>query len=197
VALTEGLGLVLATGASDCERISDGLLEQPVNTVSALAYIAVGVWVVLRFRRPAGLIFGLFAVFAGIGSIGFHGWDDPGVNFVHDLAFPGVLVFIAGFELVHSGVISGRRIERRGAGYLVGVAAFGIGLTVRLLGQTDGPLCAPGSVLQWHAVWHVATAVALGAWAWAALVRREEVGWDGSTARRQSSPAPARGSAAV
>jgi hypothetical protein len=189
---------VLAAGASDCERIHDGFLDQPVGTVSALAYIVVGVWIASRFRRPAGRAFGLFAVFAGIGSIGFHGWDDPGVNFVHDLAFPGALVFIAGFELVHSGVISGRRIQRRGAGYLVGVAAFTVGLIVRLLGQTDGPLCAPGSLLQWHAAWHIATAVALGAWAWAALAQGEqgeEMGWGDSTARPRSSPAPARESA--
>jgi hypothetical protein len=185
---------VLAAGASDCERIRHGFLDQPVSTVSALAYIIVGVWIAIRFRRPAGRGFGLFAVFAGVGSIGFHGWDDPGVNFVHDLAFPGALVFIAGFELVHSGVISGRRIQRRGIGYLVGVAAFAVGLIVRLLGQTDGPLCAPGSVLQWHAVWHIATAVALGSWAWAVLAQGEEVG-DGSTAGRRPLPAPARRSA--
>jgi hypothetical protein len=188
---------ILATGASDCERIRDGLLEQPVNTLSGVAYLAVGVWIVLRFHRPLARVFGLFVVFVGIGSIGFHGWDDPGVNFVHDLAFPGALVFIAGFEFVHSRVTGGRfAIERRAAGYLVGVAAFAVGLTVRLLGQTDGPLCAPGSALQWHAVWHVATAVALGAWAWGALGEQEEVEWDGSTARQRSSPAPVRGSAA-
>jgi len=187
---------LLATGASDCERIRDGLFEQPVNTLSGVAYLAVGIWIAARFRRPVGRVFGLFVVFVGVGSIGFHGWDDGAVNFFHDLAFPGALVFIAGYELVHSRLTGGRfPIERRPAGYLVGVAAFAIGLTVNLLGRTDAPLCASGSALQWHSVWHVATAVALGAWAWGALAQGEGVGWDGSTARRRSSPAPVRGSA--
>jgi len=160
----------LVTGASDCERIGDGFMAQPVSTVSALAYVAVGAWIVVRFQRRAARVFGLLVVLVGIGSIGFHGGDDDRVKFVHDLALPGVLLFIAGFELVHSRLAGVRfRIERRPAGYLVAAAAFAGGLTVRLLGETDGPLCAPGSVIQWHAVWHVATAVALGAWAWGAL----------------------------
>jgi hypothetical protein len=40
-------------GAGDCERLHDGLVAQPVNTASALAYVAVGAWLV--GRPPAGL----------------------------------------------------------------------------------------------------------------------------------------------
>ena len=34
----------MALGAGDCERLHDGLIAQPVNTASALAYVAVGAW---------------------------------------------------------------------------------------------------------------------------------------------------------
>lgn len=168
--MTEGLGLLLATGASDCERIRDGFVAQPASTLSALAYVAVGIWIVVRFRQRVARVFGLLVVVVGVGSVGYHGWDDGRVEFVHDAAFSGALLFIAGFELVHSRLAGGRfPIERRSVGYWVGTGAFAIGLTVNLLGRTDTPLCAPGSAIQWHAVWHVATAAALGAWAWGAL----------------------------
>ena len=179
---------LLAAGASDCERISDGFLEQPVNTISGLAYVAVGIWIVARFRRPVARCFGLVVVFVGAGSVGYHGWDDANVNFFHDLAFPSTLVFIAVLEVMRSRL----GFHRRAAGYWVGASAFALGLAGRLLGGTAGPWCAPGSVIQWHAFWHVATAIALGAWAWGAF--GEEVRWDGSTARRQSSPVPAKAS---
>jgi hypothetical protein len=183
---------LLAAGASDCERISSGFFAQPINAISSVAYVIVGVWVVARFPRTVARVFGLFVVFVGVGSIGYHGWDDGSVDFVHDLAFPGALGFIALYELTHL------RSPRRAAGYWVGGAAFGLGLIGRLVGATDGPWCAPGSVVQWHAFWHMATAVALGAWAWGAFGGEwntgEEVRWDGSTARRRSSPVPARAS---
>ncbi|MBA2327572.1 MAG: hypothetical protein H0V95_13140, partial [Actinobacteria bacterium] len=115
--VTEGLGLLLATGASDCERVGDGLLAQPVNTLSALAYIVIGVWIGARFPTWAARVFGLLVVLVGIGSVAYHGWEGGGVEFVHDAAFSGALLFIAGFELVHSRLAGGRfPIERRSVG---------------------------------------------------------------------------------
>ena len=41
----------MALGAGDCERLHDGLIAQPVNTASALAYVAVGAWLIGRGLR--------------------------------------------------------------------------------------------------------------------------------------------------
>jgi hypothetical protein len=40
------------------------------------------------------------------------------------------------------------------------VAALATGLALYVLGRTNGPLCSPSSLVQLHAGWHVATAVA-------------------------------------
>jgi hypothetical protein len=44
----------VALGAGDCERLGAGLVAQPVNTASALAYLAVGAWLAGRGRRAGG-----------------------------------------------------------------------------------------------------------------------------------------------
>jgi hypothetical protein len=155
---------LLATGGSDCERVTENLLAQPVNTVSSLAYVAVGAWVALRASGAAGRIFGVLVALTGVGSIAYHGWDGDGVGIAHDLSIVAVAVFILGFEATHA------RSHRRAAGYVVAITALAIGVAANLLGRTGAPLCVPGSVVQWHALWHVATAVALGAWAWGALL---------------------------
>lgn len=36
-----------------------------------------------------------------------------------------------------------------------------IGATAHVLGRTGGPLCAPDSILQPHAFWHLTTATTL------------------------------------
>ena len=63
-----------------------------------------------------------------------------------------------------------------------------VALVAYPLGLTGSALCSPESVLQMHAVWHVAAAVALAAWgralwpdpsrgrATTGLVRRPDVG---------------------
>jgi len=183
---------VLAAGASDCERIRHGLFDQPEGALSALAYVAVGIWIATRFRWPAGA-FGVLVAALEIGSIGYHGWNGRVVEVVHGLTNTAVIVAVIAYGLVR--LRTG--VRRRPAGYGIAIGALAVGLTMNLLGGTDGPLCAPRSIIQWHAFWHVATAVALGAWAWSALVDadRREVGWDGSRERPRSSPAPAKGSA--
>ena len=48
-------------GESDCEQIRTGLIAQPVNTLSSLAYVAGGGWVAARgvqAGRPAAVAFG-------------------------------------------------------------------------------------------------------------------------------------------
>ena len=160
---------LLATGASDCELVGDGFLAQPVSTLSSLAYVGVGAWIAARLPGRPSVVVGALVASVGIGSVAFHGWDGEGVARLHDLTIAAVLVCIAGFEVGRLGC------RRRVAGYGVGVAALAFGLLANVLGRTGAPLCASGSLIQGHALWHMATAVALGAWAWGALGAADRV----------------------
>src|SRR4029453_9922033 len=51
------------------------------------------------------------------------------------------------------------------------VPAAAAGAACWWLGRTESPCCAPDSLLQPHAAWHLLGAAALGAWAWATLAR--------------------------
>ena len=57
-----------------------------------------------------------------------------------------------------------RRLARLGA-----LAALAIGATAFLVGRTGGWLCSPSSAFQWHAVWHVLAAAAMGLYAYGAI----------------------------
>ncbi len=59
-----------------------------------------------------------------------------------------------------------RRRQRTGPAPVadrIAVAALAVGVAFFVLGRTGGPLCTPSSVVQPHAGWHVATAVAAAA----------------------------------
>lgn len=55
----------------------------------------------------------------------------------------------------------------------VAAVAIALGGVAWFLGRTDGPLCAPSSWFQWHAVWHVLAATAAAS----ALVATTAPGW--------------------
>jgi hypothetical protein len=167
----------VALGAGDCERLHDGLIAQPVNTASALAYVAVGAWLVGRGlrggpgRRPL-LVFGLAAGLAGVGSVDYHGPGSPAARLLHDGGLYAVVGLVAWHEVA-------RRVRRaplareRRAAYRAALAAAAAGAACWWLGRTASPWCDPDSLLQPHAAWHLLGATALAAWAWAALVPDE------------------------
>jgi hypothetical protein len=211
----------LGVAESDCERLRDGLIAQPANTVSSLAYVAVGMWVLARVvrgdvpRRGAGLALGVALIAVGAGSVAFHGPGGGGGRFVHDLSIAGLLLVIVGTDLDTLGrswlpivaVAAGAAVmlvvapdssnavtavlgvgaagtevavSRIGhlrttradrVAYAVAAGCLALGVTVQLLGRTAAPLCDPDEVWQGHALWHVLTAVALGAWSLPALRR--------------------------
>ena len=138
----------MALGAGDCERLHDGLIAQPVNTASALAFVAVGAWLMGR-RRPA---LGVAVAAVGVGSVDFHGPGSPAARLLHD----GTLYLVVGFVAWHE-------VARR-----VGQAAASTP-ACWWLGRTTSPVCDPDSLLQPHAAWHLLAAAALAAWAVAAL----------------------------
>ena len=166
----------MTLGAGDCERLHDGLVAQPVNTASALAYVAVGAW--LLGRRQAG--FGLAVVAAGVGSVDYHGPGSPAARLLHDGGLYAVVGLVAWHEAARrvgqarrartgvpwAGLAPGRR-----AAYRAALAAAAAGTACWWLGRTHSPWCDPGSLLQAHAAWHLLGAAALACWAAATLDR--------------------------
>ena len=165
-------------GPGDCERLHDGLIAQPVNTASALAYVAVGVWLLSR-RRPEGSgeprrgapvrrLFGVAVVVAGVGSVDYHGTGSPAARLLHDGGLYAVVGLVAWRE-------AARRVgrERLGpahrAAYRLALGAAAAGAVCWRAGRGNSPWCDPDSLLQAHAAWHLLGAAALACWAAATL----------------------------
>jgi hypothetical protein len=146
-------------GAGDCERLHDGLIAQPVNTASALAYVAVGAWLLGR-RQP---VFGLAVAAAGIGSVDYHGPGSPAARLLHDGGLYAVVGYVAWTEVARR--VGRARLTPRGrVAYRVALAATAAGLACWWAGRTASPWCDPDSLLQGHAAWHLLGAAALAAW---------------------------------
>jgi hypothetical protein len=143
---------VLALGASDCETLRAGLLGQPVNSLSSLAYVAAGAYV-LRRGGPAAPAWALGAV--GVGSLLYHGPMPAGAEAVHDGAIVALLAAACA-------VAWRRRSFARPPA--LALAALAAGGAVNVLPRTDAALCRPGSLLQGHAAWHVLTALGAAVW---------------------------------
>jgi len=92
-------------GESDCETLAAGLLAQPYNAWSSVAFVVVGGLVAWRgWRSPVGArleqaLYGAIVAAVGVGSVFFHGPQPPGSRFLHDLPIAAVLLFIVVFDL--------------------------------------------------------------------------------------------------
>ena len=144
--------------ASDCERIGAGLVAQPANTLSSLAYCIVGGWIWKRSAaapdpRPWRLL-GATSVFVGLGSAAYHGPGGPVSHLAHDA---GIVLLLPAAALA---VATEARPARRRFS-LAAALGLGAGIAVHGLSRTGGPLCRPDSLVQGHAVWHVLGAAAL------------------------------------
>ena len=133
--------------AFDCELIRSGWPAQPVNAVSAIGFVVVGV---LLWRSEARLAAG-FAVAVGVGSGWFH--SDPGgtSQWAHDITLYA-LVALAAIEVW-------RRLAAGRPPWLAAGLVLGGGI-VWWASRTGGPLCAPDSLVQGHAAWHLLAAAA-------------------------------------
>jgi hypothetical protein len=138
-------------GGADCELLGNGWLAQPVNAWSSLAYLVAAGWVVGRRRDVTALLGAAALALVAVGSFGYHGPQPGWAEAVHDAS----IVLLGAAVLVHVGRPGRLSAAGRGA-----VAAVVVGGVLYVLGRTGGPLCAPDSLLQLHAGWHVATAVA-------------------------------------
>ena len=146
-----GYVLLLALGGSDCEALRDGWLAQPVNTLSSVAYVVAGAYVL---RRGGPRVPALALATVGVGSVLYHGPMPPGAELVHDGSIIALAVTVP---------LAWRRRSLRWpptAALIAGAAA----IVVNVLTRTGAPLCRPESLLQGHAAWHVLTAIAIALW---------------------------------
>ncbi|HWB88636.1 MAG TPA: hypothetical protein VG872_05435 [Acidimicrobiia bacterium] len=181
----------------DCEAIVPGLLAQPVNSLTALAFLFAGVVVVARTEHHW---LGWALAATGVGSFLFHGPMPPGAEWIHDVTLAWLLLVVAGIGLGRdrwgrlpglillaalmaafpilgdpvgvglAGVAIGALVIRdRSVRTLGPMTLLLLGALVGRLGATGGPLCDPGSLVQAHGVWHLAAAAAA---AWWGLARR-------------------------
>ena len=165
-----GVAADRSLGLADCEVIGQGLLAQPVAALSSLAFLVVAGWLAWQVRalpRPARLAAWAYAgllALVGLGSIAYHGPQVSSAELLHDA--PVVPLLLLAVLVPTTRALRRSRVLRAGSRpcLVVGGVAAAVALVAYPLGRTGSALCSPESVLQMHAVWHVAAAVALGAW---------------------------------
>jgi hypothetical protein len=105
---------------SDCERCRAGVVSQPVNTLSSLAYVAVGADL-LRRREP-DRAFAWAVIGVGVGSVAYHGPGGVAGRWLHDATLLSMLGLLVASDLT---VHDGRRLPRRVvAGVVAGASAL-------------------------------------------------------------------------
>lgn len=151
-------------GSTDCERIREGRIAQPVNTVTSLAFVAAGAAVVVGARRhgsghmPEVVAFSALMALVGAGSVAFHGPQPRGARWMHDWPIAGLLAVTAATPMVRR--MRGRAAlpgwsGRRGA-VLAGVVTSALASYAG--GRTGARTCCPDCAFQLHGAWHVLTA---------------------------------------
>ena len=154
------MDVVAALGGSDCEAIRSGVLVQPANAVSALAYVAAGAAVVVTTRAATSRRRVVLLGYAGslvavaIGSFAYHGPQPAWAASAHDGSI-AVMLVLAGVVPVAAGPV--RRWRGR-AGKVLAISVL-LAASAYVAGRTGSPLCAPDSLWQPHAAWHVLTAL--------------------------------------
>jgi hypothetical protein len=151
-------------GCSDCERLRDGRVAQPVNTLTSAGYLPAGALVVARLGGPGAAhaggarLYGGIMVLVGAGSVAFHGPQPRGAQLMHDLP----IVALIGMSAVAPAVRAARGRDplpgrsRRRALTAAGLSAAAV--ACYRAGRTGARTCAPDSWWQWHGAWHLLTA---------------------------------------
>lgn len=140
--------------ASDCERIRPGLIGQPANTVSSLAFVVAAVPIARRARATRSLAWAGVAASAaleGLGSVAYHGPGGRRAKAVHDIGLVALAATMAAAR------VDERSYRVQPLAAVLGVAALGL----HTLSRTGGPLCSCDSRVPGHAVFHVLAAAAL------------------------------------
>lgn len=177
----------------DCELIRPGFLGQPMNTLTTLAFVVAGIWLL---RRRSTLWIGLALIATGAGSFVFHGPMPPWGEWAHDVSLSWLIVTVGGLQTrwelwsrwpalaglallvallpeVADPVAIALTVVVAGSILLKGLSrhetlalgVLGAAAVLGRLGSTGGPLCDPTSMFQPHGVWHVTAAFAVAWWA--------------------------------
>jgi hypothetical protein len=166
---------ISAIGESDCERIGTGVLAQPVNAISSLAFALFGLIVLVSIRsqdkteRENRIIFGILMILTGVGSVLFHGPQGSASHFLHDVTI--LLTMTAVVTMNLAGLVEWT--ERRVIAILatVGIAVSAVlliwpastnivaGLALVALVIQDIALHRSGSI---NRRWWIAAVVAMG-----------------------------------
>ena len=132
----------------DCELLRDGLLAQPVNSLSALAFVIAGIALWQRGKPDVAVV----AAATGVGSVWFHAAPSGAASWAHDISLYALVAFAA-IELWQQ--LASRRPP------VLASAVFAAGLGFWSIGRNGSPFCSPAATLQWHALWHVTAALAV------------------------------------
>ena len=139
----------------DCERIRPGLVGQPANTLTSLAFVAAAVPIVRWSRRPgrrAWRAVAAAAAFEGVGSVAYHGPGGRLSKRLHDVGLVALAVAAGGVARTDPAALRPRPLASG-----LGVAA----VALHALSRTGRPLCSCRSRLPGHAVFHLLAAAAL------------------------------------
>lgn len=178
--------------AADCELIRQGLLGQPVNTITTLAFVVAGGWLL---RRPGARWVGVALLATGVGSFVFHGPMPEWGEWAHDVTLAWLIVVIGGLNtrweawsrtpsllviavpvallpalgdsiaVSATVIVLGSILLRRPTRTeLAPLFLLGVVAVLGRLGATGWPLCDPESVWQMHGLWHIGAAVAVAWW---------------------------------
>lgn len=176
----------------DCELIRSGFLAQPVNTITTLAFVVAGVWLL---RRQTTVWVGVALIATGMGSFVFHGPMPPWGEWAHDVSLAWLIVIVGGLQsrwerwsqwpalavlallvallpavadpvaIALTVVVAGSILLRRPSRHeVLALGLLGAAAVFGRLGSTGGPLCDPASMFQPHGVWHVAAALSIAWW---------------------------------
>jgi hypothetical protein len=100
-----GGGGARALGAGDCEAWRDGPVGQPTNTVTSLAYVVAGLWLLARTRqvRPGerwrATAYGSALAASGVGSVAYHGRGGAFSHWLHDVSLAALLAALPAEQL--------------------------------------------------------------------------------------------------
>ena len=113
---------------ADCEERDDWFFAQDVNAWSSVAYVAVGLFIVLAGVRRgvprAFVALGAATALEGVGSLLYHGSDGRAGQVLHDGALVAVLGFVAGWHVGRlAGAAARTALAGVGAGLAIGVVA--------------------------------------------------------------------------
>ncbi|MGV3759131.1 MAG: hypothetical protein ACO1PW_06245 [Actinomycetota bacterium] len=144
----------------DCERIRPGLVGQPANTLTSLAFAVAAVPVWRWSRRPGRRAWATVAgasAFEGLGSVAYHGPGGRLSKGVHDAGLVALLAAAGGVAATDPGPF------RRPRPLPLALGAGAVAL--HALSRTGRPLCRPDAPLQGHAArrWKAAAALVAAA----------------------------------